>query len=72
MNTSFDLQDFLRRVTPENTEEIQKWQTKFNVGEYCPDCPVFDGIYEFCMLSAGGSIEAAHKLNMGQCDVAIK
>lgn len=24
-----------------------------NVGE---DCPVFDGVYEFCQLSAGGSI----------------
>ena len=24
-----------------------------NVGE---DCPVFDGMYEFCQLSAGGSI----------------
>lgn len=23
-----------------------------NVGE---DCPVFDGLYEFCQLSAGGS-----------------
>ena len=24
-----------------------------NVGE---DCPVFDGMYEFCQLSAGGSV----------------
>ena len=24
-----------------------------NVGE---DCPVFDGLYEFCQLSCGGSI----------------
>ena len=24
-----------------------------NVGE---DCPVFDGMYEFCQLSAGGSL----------------
>ena len=24
-----------------------------NVGE---DCPVFDGLYEFCQLSTGGSI----------------
>lgn len=24
-----------------------------NVGE---DCPVFDGLYEFCQLSGGGSI----------------
>ena len=27
--------------------------TVVNVGE---DCPVFDGLYEFCQLSAGGSI----------------
>ena len=24
-----------------------------NVGE---DCPVFDGLYEFCQLSSGGSV----------------
>lgn len=24
-----------------------------NVGE---DCPVFDGLYEFCQLSTGGSV----------------
>ena len=27
-----------------------------NVGE---DCPVFDGMYEFCQLSAGGSVGEA-------------
>ncbi|KAI9364526.1 hypothetical protein DFJ73DRAFT_809819 [Zopfochytrium polystomum] len=63
--------DFLRRVTPDDTEEIQKFQTRFNVGDYCPDCPVFEGIYEFCMLSAGGSIDAACKINSGQSDIAI-
>jgi acetoin utilization deacetylase AcuC-like enzyme len=29
------------------------WLHLVNVGE---DCPVFDGMYEFCQLSAGGSI----------------
>ncbi|KAI9330043.1 hypothetical protein DFJ73DRAFT_859445 [Zopfochytrium polystomum] len=48
-----------KKITPDDTEEIQKFQTRFNVGDYCPDCPVFEGIYEFCMLSAGGSIDAA-------------
>ena len=33
---------------------------RFNVGE---DCPVFDGLYEFCQLSAGGSVASAVKLN---------
>lgn len=39
-----------------------------NVGE---DCPVFDGMYEFCQLSAGGSIAGAVKLNKQQTDIAI-
>lgn len=43
-------------VTPEDTDEIVKYQARFNVGDFCPDCPVFDGLYEFCSLSAGGSI----------------
>lgn len=42
--------------------------TRFNVGE---DCPVFDGLYEFCQLSAGGSIAGAAKLNSQACDIAI-
>ena len=41
---------------------------KFNVGE---DCPVFDGLFEFCQISAGGSIGGAVKLNHKQTDIAI-
>ncbi|KAI9099492.1 hypothetical protein DFS34DRAFT_617736 [Phlyctochytrium arcticum] len=68
---SDDYIDFLRRVTPEDTDEILKYQARFNVGDFCPDCPVFEGLYEFCSLSAGGSIAAAKKLNTGQADIAI-
>ncbi|KAJ3299393.1 putative histone deacetylase 1-B [Borealophlyctis nickersoniae] len=50
---SDDYIDFLHRVTPDNLDEVSKYQGKFNVGE---DCPVFDGLYEFCSLSAGGSL----------------
>lgn len=32
-----------------------------NIGE---DCPVFDGLFEFCQLSAGGS---AGKLEENRC-----
>lgn len=39
-----------------------------NVGE---DCPVFDGLYEFCQLSAGGSVAAAVKLNKQASDICI-
>ncbi|UXI17074.1 transmembrane protein 234 [Sarcoptes scabiei] len=41
---------------------------KLNVGE---DCPVFDGLYEFCQLSAGGSVAGAVKLNKQATDIAI-
>jgi histone deacetylase 1/2 len=43
---------------------------KFNVGEYT-DCPVFDGLYEFCQLYTGCSLDGAVKLNQGLTDIAI-
>jgi len=41
---------FLRSIRPDNMSEYNKQMQRFNVGE---DCPVFDGLYEFCQLSAG-------------------
>uniref|UniRef100_A0A8C6WRF1 Histone deacetylase n=1 Tax=Neogobius melanostomus TaxID=47308 RepID=A0A8C6WRF1_9GOBI len=35
------------------------------------DCPVFDGLFEFCQLSGGGSVAGAVKLNKQQTDIAI-
>ncbi|AOW05816.1 hypothetical protein B0I72DRAFT_140688 [Yarrowia lipolytica] len=60
--------DFLSRVTPDNMEHFAKEQAKFNVGD---DCPVFDGLFEFCGISGGGSMEGAARLNRGKCDIAI-
>ncbi|KAJ2956456.1 hypothetical protein NQZ79_g7704 [Umbelopsis isabellina] len=60
--------DFLSRVTPDNMEALNKEQAKFNVGD---DCPVFEGLFEYCGLSAGGSMEGAARLNRGLCDIAI-
>lgn len=59
---------FLRSIRPDNMTEYNKQMQKFNVGE---DCPVFDGLYEFCQLSAGGSVAGAVKLNKQACDVAV-
>ena len=39
---------FLRSIRPDNMSEYNKQMQRFNVGE---DCPVFDGLYEFCQLS---------------------
>ncbi|KAJ5201016.1 hypothetical protein N7449_005819 [Penicillium cf. viridicatum] len=35
------------------------------------DYPVFDGLFEFCGISARGSMEGAARLNRNKCDVAI-
>ncbi len=60
--------DFLQKVSPENMDNYQREQTKFNVGD---DCPVFDGLFEFCGISAGGSMEGAARLNRRKCDIAV-
>nr|WCZ58768.1 histone deacetylase [Seculamonas ecuadoriensis] len=65
---SEDYVDFLRRIKPENSQEFSRQLSYFNVGE---DCPVFDGLYDFCQIAAGGSIGGAIKLNHNQSDIAI-
>uniref|UniRef100_A0A0N5AI77 Histone deacetylase n=1 Tax=Syphacia muris TaxID=451379 RepID=A0A0N5AI77_9BILA len=71
---SDDYITFLKNIRPDNMTEHSKALQRFNVGE---DCPVFDGLYEFCQISSGGSIDiksllaAATKLNKKQADIAI-
>ncbi|KAJ1657020.1 hypothetical protein IWQ61_003510 [Dispira simplex] len=60
--------NYLRRVTSENAKDLVPHQYRFLAGD---DCPVWEGIYEFCSISAGGSIAAANKLNHGEADIAI-
>jgi histone deacetylase 1/2 len=50
---SDDYVDFLSTITPDNMLSYVNQLQMFNVGE---DCPVFDGMYEYCRISAGGSI----------------
>ena len=56
--------DFLQRVTPHNLQSETKSLTHFNVG--AADCPVFEGLYEFCSRYTGASLEAVEKLNAGK------
>ncbi|KAM9267963.1 histone deacetylase 1 isoform 2-T2 [Morus bassanus] len=65
---SDDYIKFLRSIRPDNMSEYSKQMQRFNVGE---DCPVFDGLFEFCQLSAGGSVASAVKLNKQQTDIAV-
>lgn len=47
--------NFLQRITPETARGVNNSLQKFNVGEYT-DCPVFDGLIDFCKLYTGCSI----------------
>ncbi|OWF47395.1 histone deacetylase 3-like [Mizuhopecten yessoensis] len=63
-----DYIDFLQRVTPQNHQQFTKQLGMFNVGD---DCPVFDGLFDFCSMYTGASLEGAIKLNNNHCDIAV-
>jgi len=60
--------DFMSKVTPDTQQDFAKQLQRFTVGD---DCPVFDGLYEYCRVYTGGSIDGAMKLNHQLADVAI-
>jgi len=61
--------DFLQKVTPHNVHLFSEQSLgHFNVGE---DCPVFDGLYDFCSMYTGASLEGATRLNLKSCDIAV-
>ena len=52
------------RVTPTNLTSFDETIARYhNVG--VGDCPVFDGMYDYCARYSGGSVEGAMKLNQG-------
>lgn len=63
-----DYINFLSHVTVENQQSLQQQLRHFNMTE---DCPVFEGLWDFCRLYAGASIQAATRLNHGLSDIAI-
>lgn len=65
---SADYISFLQRVTPMNLQGFTKELQIFNVGD---DCPVFPGLYDFCSMYTGASLQAATMLNNNMCDIAI-
>jgi histone deacetylase 1/2 len=65
---SDDYINFLKVITPDNMSEYSRQLHRFNVGE---DCPVFDGLFEFCQLYTSGSIGGAARLNENRVDVVI-
>ncbi|KAF4123334.1 histone deacetylase HOS2 [Geosmithia morbida] len=69
---STDYLDFLGTVLPEPVPrdlENSTLDLKFNLGG--SDCPLFDGLYDYCSLSAGGALDAARKICSKQSDIAV-
>ena len=67
---SDDYIQFLKKINPDNLKSFASQMATFNVGEYT-DCPVFDGLFEFCSTYTGCSLDGAVKLNHGLTDIAI-
>lgn len=65
---SDDYINFLRIITSDNMSDYARQLQRFNVGD---DCPVFDGLFEFCQLYTSSSIGGAIRLNQGVSDIAI-
>jgi len=65
-----DYLNFLRNATPENSDcaTFKTDQDRYNMDL---DCPIFDGIFEFCQISGGGSVGGAYKLNNQTSDICI-
>ncbi|KZT23094.1 histone deacetylase RPD3 [Neolentinus lepideus HHB14362 ss-1] len=57
---------FLSRIATNSPDE--RGIAQFLRGD---DNPVFDGVFEFCSISAGGSIAAANRVASGSADIAI-
>jgi histone deacetylase HOS2 len=62
--------DFLSRVTPDAVDEpaLVDQLRDYSIGD---DCPIFDGLFTYCTLYSGASIDAARKLVANQSDIAI-
>ncbi|WFD32860.1 histone deacetylase [Malassezia sp. CBS 17886] len=61
-----DYVDFLSTVKP--TTPFSAAFSRFNFAE---DCPVFDGLFDFCRTYTGASLAAARRLAVGTTDIAI-
>ena len=65
---SDDYINFLRMITPDNMSEYVRQLQRFNVGD---DCPVFDGLFDYCQIYTSGSMGGAVRLNEKASDIVI-
>ncbi|KAK8795983.1 histone deacetylase [Blastocystis sp. subtype 4] len=62
--------DFLSHITPNNMKEYQAEMEQFAVPSGV-DNPVFDGIFNYCRLYCGASLDAASRLNQGRNQICV-
>ena len=65
---SEDYIDFLQRAAGTTDMFPIKNCSSFNLGD---DSPMFPGLYRFCSLTSGASLDGARKINNKQCDIAV-
>ena len=69
---SQEYMEFLQKISPSNMEKelaIEK-NLSYNVGD-SGDCPVFDGLFDYCSLYTGASLDGARMLNHNLKDICI-
>lgn len=64
---SEDYLDYLRTAIPATPDDDNPGH--FNLGG--SDCPVFEGLFSYCSMYSGASIDAARKLCNNESDIAI-
>lgn len=69
---SFEYILHLKSVKADNiTNDLRLFLKRFQIGTSDLDCPIFEGLYNFCQISAGGSLAAAVNLNKNESDICI-
>ncbi|CAL8465253.1 g4788 [Coccomyxa elongata] len=67
-----DYVDFLNSVTPDNQDEYILQMRRFNLGPVGEaDCPVFDGMFDYCAVYSGGSVGGAMLMNEQKADICL-
>lgn len=65
---SEDYIETLRMTDPETFRSSMHSYAKYGLDD---DCPIFPGMFDFCRLYSGASIDGAAKINSGQYDIAV-
>ena len=62
--------DFLQRISPDKFTSLKPSCDKFKIGVQ-DDCPIFEGIFDFCAYYTNASLQAASALEHQTSDIAI-